>query len=278
MKQLGEVLQLSTTFLQERGVARARRTAEELLAHCLQMKRLDLYMAFDRPLQEQELTALRPLVKRCAEQEPVEYVLGTVEFAGCKLTVNRNVLIPRPETELLVEWVKKRKTGRVLWDVCTGSGALGIALKKMFPDLHVVLTDISAEALALAEQNARANGVEVELLQGDLLAPLKGRKADMIVCNPPYLSDAEFPQTDLSVRNFEPKQALVAGPQGTEFYERLAAALPDHAPSRVFFEIGATQGPAVSKIFSGPFWTKTFLERDWAGHDRFFFLEKDSLS
>jgi len=274
MKQLGEVLKLSTSFLQERGVARARRTAEELLAHCLQMKRLDLYMAFDRPLSEPELVMLRPLVKRCSEHEPVEYVIGTVEFAGCQLAINQNVLIPRPETELLVEWVKKRRVGHVLWDVCTGSGALGIALKKAMPDLDVVLSDISPQALALAKQNGSANGVEVEFLEGDLLTPFSGRKADMIVCNPPYLSEAEFTQPDLSLR-FEPKLALVAGPQGTEFYQRLAAALPAHAPSRVFLEIGSTQGQPLRKIFSD---YQIHLEKDWAGHDRFFFLEKDCLS
>jgi len=277
MKQLGEVLKLSTSFLQERGVARARRTAEELLAHCLQMKRLDLYMAFDRPLSEPELVMLRPLVKRCSEHEPVEYVIGTVEFAGCQITVNKNVLIPRPETELLVEWVKKRRVGHVLWDVCTGSGALGIALKKAMPDLHVVLSDISPQALALAKQNGSANGVFVEFLEGDLLTPFSGRKADMIVCNPPYLSEVEFTQTDPSVRQFEPKQALVAGARGTELYEQLASKLPEclNVPSRVFLEIGSTQSPALRKIFSD---YQIQLEKDWAGHDRFFFLEKDCLS
>lgn len=285
MKQLNEVLQLSTTFLQERKITRARRIAEELIAHCLQMKRLDLYMSFDRPMEEKELTALRPLLKRCAEHEPVEYVLGAVEFADCKVALNRSVLIPRPETEILVEWIKKRlKTwgpleGKVLWDVCTGSGALGIALKKAFPALRVVLTDLSTDALALAEQNAVANGVEVELVLGNLLEPFKGQKADIVVCNPPYLSTNEYLNAEPSVKNFEPRSALVGGERGDEFYERLAATLPEHlqAPSLVFLEIGASQGASLKQIFNGPFWSRFHLEKDWAGHDRFFFLEKDSF-
>ncbi|HEY4255232.1 MAG TPA: peptide chain release factor N(5)-glutamine methyltransferase [Chlamydiales bacterium] len=285
MKQLNEVLKLSTAFLQERGVTRARRIAEELIAHCLQIKRLDLYMAFDRPMEEKELAALRPMLLRCREHEPVEYVLGSVEFADCKLVLNRSVLIPRPETEILVEWVKKRLKGwgslegKVLWDICTGSGALGIALKKAFPALQVVLTDISKDALALAAQNAQANDVEVELIQGDLLQPLAGRKADVVVCNPPYLSTSEYLSVEPSVKNFEPRGALVGGERGIELYEQLAQTLPQHlnAPALAFFEIGASQGAEVKKILNSPFWSRSSLEKDWAGHDRFFFLEKDSF-
>lgn len=277
MKTIGEVLKLSTGYLAERSVERARRLAEEVLASCMGLKRLELYMQFDRPVVESELERLRPMLKRLGSHEPLEYVLGTLEFAGCTLTVNPNVLIPRPETEILVSLLIKRLegvslAGKALWDVCCGSGCIGLALKKRFPELRVTLSDVSTDALQLAEQNAKANGLEVELLQGDFLEPLEGRIVDILVCNPPYLSTSEYLNCPVSVRDFEPKLALVGGEQGTEFYERLAVERPPNV--LLALEIGATQGEAVQRIFEG----QGKVVQDWSGKDRFFFLEPQSFS
>ncbi|HEX2582939.1 MAG TPA: peptide chain release factor N(5)-glutamine methyltransferase [Chlamydiales bacterium] len=276
MKNIGEVLQLSTAFLEERGVQRARRLIEELLSFKLQMKRLELYMHFDRPVDEKELAALRDPLKRLAKEEPIEYILGEVEFCGCKLSIDSRVLIPRPETEIFAERILNTIQGPVVWDLCTGSGCLGIALKKRRPELDVTLSDLSSEALALAAQNATENQVKVSLVQGDLLAPFQGQQADVVVCNPPYISASEYLNLEPSVRNFEPMMALVSGERGTEFYERLARDLPLFLKDRaqVFLEIGSGQGLAVQKIFSGGPWIRAEVEKDWAGHDRFFFLEK----
>ncbi len=276
MKNIGEVLQLSTAFLQERGVHRARRLVEELLAHKLGMKRLDLYMQFDRPVEERELAKLREPLKRLLKEEPIEYILGEVEFCSCKIAIDSRVLIPRPETEILAEHILKRIKGCVVWDLCTGSGCLGIALKKARPELDVTLSDLSSDALMLAKQNAKENQVEVNFLQGDLLAPFQGQKADIVVCNPPYISTSEYLNLQPSVRMFEPKMALVSGERGTELYERLARDLPLFLKEKaqVFLEIGTGQGPLLQKIFSEGIWTRAEVEKDWAGHDRFFFLEK----
>lgn len=270
MKTIAEVIQLSAQFLSSRNVERAKRLSEELLASVLNVKRLDLYMQFDRPVTEKELAQMREPLKRCAKGEPLEYVLGVVEFAGCKISVDSRVLIPRPETEIMVEKIKKKLKGKVVWDLCTGSGCIGIALKKAL-DVKVTLSDISEDALAVARKNAE--GLDIEILQGDLLAPFVGRMADAVVCNPPYITSAEYLELAPSVRDFEPTGALVGG---TAFYERLAKELPDYLNpgGQVFLEIGAAQGPAVKEIFSRGPWALLELEKDWAGHDRFFFLEK----
>lgn len=267
MKTIGEVLKLSSEFLADRKAPRPRRTAEELLSHVLRLKKMELYLQFDKPVVENELSMIRELLKRCGKGEPLEYVTGEVEFFGCRIKIDPRALIPRPETEILVEMVSKCIQGGVLWDLCTGSGCIGIALKKAHPQLVVTLSDISAEALSLASENAQLNGVEVNLVQGDLLAPFQGQKADSIICNPPYISQSEFVQLDPAVRNFEPKQALLAGDRGTEFYERLALELPTYLNpgAQVFFEIGSTQGEALKKLFP---YGELYL--DLAGHPRFF--------
>jgi len=276
MKSVGEILAATSSFLEKKKIERARRMAEELLAHALEVKRIDLYLQFDRPVEEEELSRIRPWVKRAAAREPIEYILGSIEFYGCKIRVDPRVLIPRPETEILVDWISKR-IGRVgsAWDLCTGSGCIGIALKKRFPHIAVILSDLSPEALALARENSRLNGVDVELLQGDLFAPFEGRRGDLVVANPPYVSAKEYVSLDSSVREFEPRAALVGGERGIEFYERLGEELPRflNPGAQVFLEIGSTQGDAVQKIFSSSLWTKRELSRDFSGKNRFFFLE-----
>jgi release factor glutamine methyltransferase len=281
MKSIGEVLQLSTSFLTDRKEARARRSAEELLAHVLRLKRMDLYLQFDRPVEEKELVLLRELLKKRAKGEPTEYLLGEVDFLDCPIRIDRRVLIPRPETEILAAHVKKMLSekdleGKQLWDVCTGSGCIGLSLKKAFPQLSVVLSDLSQGALDVARANGELNGVSVEILQGDLLQPFKGRKADFFICNPPYVSQKEFLDLDPSVRDFEPREALIGGETGAEFYERLSRELPEflNPGALVFFEIGSGQGEILKQLFSKGSWTRFELLNDWAGHSRFFLLEK----
>ena len=178
MKPVSEILTASTAYLEKQGVGRPRRLAEELLAAVLKLKRIDLYLQYDRPVVEEELTQVRDGVKKLAKGHPLEYLLGSLEFYGCQIRVDSRVLIPRPETELLVDLIKKKNPTGVLWDLCTGSGCIGIALKKKLPHLEVTLSDLSQEALALASDNSRLNGVEVSLLQGDLLAPFQGKKTN----------------------------------------------------------------------------------------------------
>lgn len=280
MKTILDVLNLSTQFLDQKGFPNARRQAQDLLSRALNLKPMDLYLYFDRPLVDAELEKCREWLARRAKHEPAAYIEGCVEFFGCVFTVSADVLIPRPETEILADKIAGRLSGldlqgKVLLDMCTGSGCLGISLKKRFPSLRVVLSDVSEEALRVAAHNAQLNGVDVELLQGDLFAPFSGRQADFVVCNPPYISDGEYELLDADVRQFEPKGALVAGKTGMEFYERLSGELPRYLkPSaKVWLEIGGTQGSKVECLFDAPIWKTRKQEKDWAGWDRFFFLE-----
>jgi len=277
MKTLGEVLTLSADFLKNKGIPRARREAEELLAEVLKIARIELYMQFDRPLDEKELEAYRQFIKRKARGEPWQYIVGEVRFLDCAIKVDASVLIPRQETEILAHRILKQLSEEPLavWDVCCGSGYIGLGLKKARPQWSVSGSDLSEKALETARQNAAANGLEIEFLHGDLLAPFEGRKADVVVCNPPYISEKEYAGLDREVRDFEPKIALVGGATGLEFYERLAAELPPYLNphAKIFFEIGTGMGESLKKIFSSPRWKNVQAAQDWSGHDRFFSLE-----
>lgn len=270
MKTLFEVINQSETFLEAKGIERPRREAEEVIADVLKVRRIDLYLQFERPLSEEELVCLRSSIKRRGAREPTAYIAGTVQFAGLSLKVTPAVLIPRPETEILVEKIAlalkgSDLRGKVLWDMCSGSGCIGHALKNRFPTLRVILSDLSEEALLVA----RENGTDVEFRQGDLFAPFAGEKCDFFVCNPPYVTEDEYANLTPEVR-MEPKMAFVGG---VEFYERIAPQLPHHLNrgGKAWFEIGTGQGEAVKKIFNG----RGRVENDWAGHNRFFFLETD---
>lgn len=279
MKTLLEILKLSTDYLQQHGISTPRRQAEDLLCDALGIKRMQLYLDFERPLTDSELKECRERLIRRGRGEPLQYIHGKVEFSGCTIAINPSVLIPRQETEILVDIIAKDLSqlpleGKVLLDLCCGSGYIGIALKKRFPSLDVYLSDISAEALQVTKENAKNNEVQVNILQGDLLEPFH-KKAHYVVCNPPYISENEYAALDPEVRNFEPRTALVAGKTGLEFYQRLAKDLPNalHPGGKAWFEIGAGQGEQIKSLFSDPIWKTSAFAKDWAGHDRFFFLQ-----
>jgi release factor glutamine methyltransferase len=203
--------------------------------------------------------------------------VGKVDFFGAEIHVDRRALIPRVETEWLVDLTAKqlRKEAMSLLDLCSGSGCIGICLKKKFPPIQVSLSDLSSDAMALAQENAARNGVELEFCIGDFFSPFQGRKVDAIVCNPPYISTKEFLNLDPSVRDFEPKMALIGGEDGADFYRRLSLEAPDYLTpqGQLFLEIGWDQGGLVQEIFPSSVWKKQLLQ-DLSGKDRFFFLEK----
>lgn len=275
MRTLLEVLQLSTHHLEKSGMDHARRQAEELIADALGLKRMQLYLEHDRPLQAIELDLIRERLARRAKGEPNPYIHGEVDFHDCRLKVTPDVLIPRQETGVLVDKViqelKGHEKNKILLDLCCGSGCIGIALKKRFPDLKVVLSDLCPKALAVARENAAKEQVELEFLQGDLLEPFLGRKAHYLVCNPPYISEAEFQGLDREVKEFEPRHALVAGATGFEFYEKLAKQLPAclYPDAKVWFEIGFTQGPSLLGLFGQAPWKNAQISQDWSGNDRY---------
>jgi len=276
---MSQILLSSEEYLKKRGIGRPRREAEDLIAHFLGMRRIDLYLNFDRPFQEEEMAPLRELIVRRGAKEPFAYIVGEVAFAGVQIGVNRAVLIPRPETEILVEQIcthlaTQELEGKVLFDLCTGSGCIAIALKKRFPQLSVIASDLSGEALGVARKNCELNGVSVELLQGDLFAPFAEKECDYFVCNPPYIGAAEVELNDAELR-FEPRQALVAQEEGLAFYRRIAGGLKKHLRMGGcgWLELGKGQGESVKNLFEKEGWERLRIDLDWSGHDRFFFLE-----
>lgn len=280
MRPVRQVLLEMTTTFQNQQFPDSKRQAEDLLCELLHCSRAQLYSNENRQLSEREWIVCQNWIQRRLRGEPLAYLSGKVEFYGCLVEVNASVLIPRPETEILVDKIvaslkKQDLHGKKLWDVCCGSGCIGIAIKKALPVLSVYLSDFSEQAIELAERNAAANGVDVVCLKGDLFAPFRGERAHYVVCNPPYISENEYAILDKEVREYEPRLALVAGESGLEIYERLAQELPWYLYPRgqVWLEIGYQQGAAVQKIFQGAPWKKSLLENDWAGHHRFFFLE-----
>lgn len=281
MKTILEVIHLSAQFLEKNGVASPRREAEDLIAAALKMKRIDLYLKHDCPLLPEELERCRNFLKRRGEREPFSYISGEMEFGGCSLLTTPAALIPRQETELLFYEIAKEieKSGQLetktLWDLCCGSGCLGLAIKKQFPKLAVFLSDISPEAIALARENAKKNKLEIEWHLGDLLTPFEGKKAHYVVCNPPYVSEREWHALEPEVRQYEPRLALVAEEEGLHYYARLAEELPAylHSSAKVWMEIGELQGEAIRRIFNRPCWSAPRLQQDLAGKDRFFSIE-----
>ncbi|MGK5595432.1 MAG: peptide chain release factor N(5)-glutamine methyltransferase [Parachlamydiaceae bacterium] len=282
MKTLAEIIPLSAQYLNQKGISQARRDAEDLIANVLSFRRLDLYLHFDRPVEERELEELRDKLSRRARGEPLQYILGKVDFYHCALKVTPDVLIPRQETEILVDKVSEELKkwdlkDRSLLDLCCGSGCIGVSLKKRFPDLRVVATDVSCEALKVAKENCFQNQVEIELLEGDFLDAVRGELFDFVVCNPPYISEFDFDKLENSVREFEPRQALVAPERGLGFYKRFAKSgrAVVKKGGKVWFEIGYNQGSSIKEIFLQPCWKNLNLEKDWSGKDRFFSLETE---
>jgi release factor glutamine methyltransferase len=273
MKTIREIFNLAISYLQGHNISNSKVVSADLLAHVIGTSRMQVYLDFDRPLTEEELSRYREGLCRLKNREPLQYIVGEVDFFGCKIKVNPSVLIPRNETEILVDMIANQipqDENKILWDVCCGSGCIGIALKKKFPHLTVILSDISEEALVVAQENANINEVDVEFKHGNLLEPFKGIKADVIVCNPPYISAEEFDGLDPEVRDHEPRSALISGETGLECYRVMADTLTDflNPGAAAWFEIGYNQGEEIVKIFP-----EGEVLQDWSGKDRFFSLK-----
>lgn len=223
MNTLIEILRKTETFFVSKGLESPRLDAELIVGAALGLKRLDLYLQHDRLLSNSELDQLREMVRRRGQREPWQYIVGEVEFSGIKLNCDPRALIPRPETEQLVEWLleKQEHPGTVL-DLGCGTGALGLALAQALPQIQVTLVDISEKALQLAGENVQKNGLEnrVKLIHSDWFEEVQG-KYDWIVSNPPYLTEEEWQSAEPEVQKYEPRNALYGGEQGLEPYKTI---------------------------------------------------------
>lgn len=276
MLTLLEIIKRSTEFLARHGVEGPRLNAELLIGHALGLGRMQLYLQFERPLTEGELAAIRPLMKRRSEREPLQYLVGMTEFAGVRLKVDRRALIPRPETELLVECAKEKcpAAPATVLDLGTGTGALALALAAHWPETRVTAVDVSPEALALAGENAAALGLaaRVRLVASDWFAALPaGERFGLIVANPPYLTEAEVAAAEPEVRAHEPRGALTAGAGGLEALAVILRAAPAWlAPGAwLLLETGIAQHADLRARAAEAGFTRVESRPDLAGRDRF---------
>ncbi|MCX5648553.1 MAG: peptide chain release factor N(5)-glutamine methyltransferase [Planctomycetota bacterium] len=289
---VGRLLEWTQKFFEKKGISQPRLEAEILLAHALGTERIGLYLAYEREVETDARARFREWVQRRADGEPTRYLVGGCEFMSLAFKVSPGCLIPRPETELVVEEVMARcgKTrGRApaaedasagaavaVIDLCTGCGCVAVSVAVHVPESRVVATDVSAPALAMARVNAAAHGVadRVTFLEGDLYEALEAAgaaPADFLVANPPYVAEAEWKTLQPEIRNHEPREALVAGPEGTEVIERIVQGAPAHLKPEgtLVVEIGAGQGPAVQNMAAGVCGlVDVEIRKDYAGHDR----------
>ena len=273
MRTLGEVLRLSTAHLERHGSPTARLDAELLLGHALGLGRVELYTGFERPLGEDELAECRELISRRAKREPVAYILGRWGFRGLDLDVDRRVLVPRPETELLVDRclaLLDGVAGPAVLDVGTGSGAIALALASELPEARVAGCDVSGDALDVARANGERLGVEVEWVASDMLAGVESRRFHLVVSNPPYVAAGEIEALEPEVRDWEPRGATVAGETGLEAIERLVAQAPAalEPGGALVLEVGAGQAAAGAALLEGAGLAGVGRDPDHAGIER----------
>jgi release factor glutamine methyltransferase len=279
-----EVLQSTTAYFKKRNVDSARLNAEHLLAHALGLKRIELYLEFERRLAEAELAPLRELVRRRAQGEPLQHLVGTVEFCGRVFACDKRALIPRPETEELVELLRSailaegrvrpgggdKPNSRVL-DVGTGSGVIALSLAAALPDASVHACDISSDALTLARENASRLGVadRVQFVESDLLLNVP-HVYDVIVANLPYVPETDRPTLTREVLH-DPATALFGGPDGEQIIRRLIADAPAHlAPGGLLaLEIGIGQAEALSAFLAERKYHHISARQDYGGVTRF---------
>lgn len=283
---LGEVIAEAQRMLEQAGIDSAGQEAYWIVEHVLRLPAHYVVTERDRLLSHAELMVARNLIERRVGREPLQYILGTQEFCGLEFHVSPAVLIPRSETELLVEYAAPRiptEQPATVVDVCTGSGCIAVAIARLRPRAHVIATDLSHPSLDVALQNASSLAVceRITWLEGDLLSPLAGKGlegcVDVIVSNPPYVSEADWATLQPEVRLFEPRGALVAGPLGTELHERLLQEAGRYLSpgGALIMEIGAGQARAIRRIVDQiPGCRFHRLVYDAAGHERVVIVER----
>ncbi|MGH8021498.1 MAG: peptide chain release factor N(5)-glutamine methyltransferase [Opitutaceae bacterium] len=277
MLTLLEVIKRTTEFFEKHQIESARLNAELLIAHALGIGRMQLYLQFERPMHDAQLELIRPLVRRRGRREPLAYVLGTTAFCDLTLRVDKRVLVPRPETEQLVELIKDSVSTPPIHiaDLGTGSGALALALAQSFPGAVVVALDASDDALDVARSNAESAGLldRVEFRSSNWFSGCgEALRFDVVVSNPPYLTEAEWETAESEVRDHEPRGALVAGDEGCADLLAIIAAAPRWlrpGGGMLFLETGVDQHPRLLAALTAAGLQDVRSHQDWSGRNRF---------
>lgn len=286
---VGRLLETTREFLSGRSVEDSRLTAEMLLAHALGLPRLNLYLDVARVLSPAELDCYRDLVRKAGDHHPVQYLIGIASFFSLEVQVSPDVLIPRPETETLVEQAISDLRGRpeqsapCVADIGTGSGCIAVAIARSLPNARIWATDISGPALNVARQNAESIGVgdRIQFCHGDLFQALstadRKEQFDLIVSNPPYIAETQWPSLPRNVRDYEPHHALLAGADGLKFHRAIIqqAAAFLAGDGQLMLEGAFDQSPAIEKLFmSEGRWDNIRVIRDAAGQSRVIMAQK----
>lgn len=272
---IGRILKWTEQYFKEKGIESPRLDAEVLLSHILGRERIYLYVHFDEPLEPAELARYREAIKQRVQRVPVAYIIGEKEFMGLTFKVTEDTLVPRPDTEILVQAAIERLRARGdaprFADIGTGTGAICLSVLHFLPKAQADTVDISPAARAVAEENAAALEVadRVTFHTGDLLAPLAGQCYDAILSNPPYIPDGDIAALAPEVRLKEPRTALAGGKDGLDFYRRLTADAPAHLKDGGFLavEVGIHQAAPVAAL-AVPSFSRTEILKDYAGIER----------
>lgn len=277
-----EAIRLSTEYLEKKKIDSPRINAELLLAHIIGCKRLDLYLAFDRPLTEPELNIYRGLIKRRASYEPLQYIIGTVEFYGLVFKVTPSVLIPRPETELLVENIIKELSDKEqlnILEIGCGSGNIAISLAYHLKQAQIITTDISDAALNLAKENSQKLGVaeRISFIRHNILTDdlLRFSMFDLVVSNPPYVSLQSYSSLQKEILDFEPRLAVTDESDGLTFYRIISEKVSGNIKKggKLFFEISHGQCDDVKSIMTKNNFSKIEVIKDYQNIERIVFGE-----
>jgi release factor glutamine methyltransferase len=267
-----KILAWTRDYLAGKGVENARLESEWLLSDALGLDRVGLYLNFDRPLNSAELASYRGMVARRAKREPLQHILGSQEFMGLEFEVSPAALIPRHDTETLVEEAIKRcRGGEKILDIGLGSGCIAVALARKLPLASIYGVEKSASALELALRNAKRHDATIEIAAGSLFEPFEGMLFDIVVSNPPYIPTGEIPSLQPEVREYEPVEALDGGPDGLDFYRKIIPSASEHmSPGGwLMFEVGAGQSDSVKGMFAEmTCYTEMFSAKDPAGIER----------
>lgn len=272
---IGRILKWTEQYFKQKNIESPRLDAEVLLSHILGRERIYLYVHFDEPLEPAELARYREAIKQRVQRVPVAYIIGEKEFMGLTFKVTADTLVPRPDTEILVQAAVERLRARGetprFADIGTGSGAICLSILHFLPKAQADTVDISPAARAIAEENAAALEVadRVTFHTGDLLAPLAGQCYDAILSNPPYIPDGDIAALAPEVRLKEPRTALAGGKDGLDFYRRLTADAPAHLKDGGFLavEVGIHQAAPVAAL-AVPAFSRTEILKDYAGIER----------
>ncbi|MFC2133741.1 peptide chain release factor N(5)-glutamine methyltransferase [Bacteroidota bacterium] len=283
MLKVLEAIQLSTDYLNKKGIESPRINAELLLADILNCSRLNLYLMFDRPLSEDQKTEYREMIARRGKFEPLQYILGYVEFYGLKFNVNPSVLIPRQETEILIETIIEEYNDLPdlkIFDIGTGSGNIPVCLAKNLQEVKITAVDISTDALAVAKENASLHDVNnnITFLEGDIL---NGNccedigQFDLIVSNPPYVGEDQYKEVQKEILENEPAVAVTDYADGYKFYNTICESAPQFLKKngKIFFEMGIGQSESVKSIMEKNGFHNIKIKKDYLDIDRVIYGE-----